>query len=154
MRAFRIADSRFPVFDGRGASIAGGRWNTPGQAVIYAAETFAGAMLEILVHTNLYRLPRNYSHIEVRIPETIRWERFTAFDVPDWNLQNQVAARRFGDQWLGEARSSVLVVPSIVTGGIETNLLLNPLHPEFGTIVASQPQPVKWDSRFFTAQKR
>ncbi len=53
MLAFRIADKRFPIFDGTGARLVGGRWNSPGKAVIYAAETFAGAVLEVLVHSNL-----------------------------------------------------------------------------------------------------
>ena len=45
MRAFRIADRRHPIFDGTGAKLTGGRWNSPGRPVIYAAETFAGALL-------------------------------------------------------------------------------------------------------------
>ena len=57
MRAFRIADRRHPIFDGTGAKLNGGRWNSPGRPVIYAAETFAGGLLEALVHANLGRVP-------------------------------------------------------------------------------------------------
>ena len=53
MIAYRIADARHPIFDGTGAMLRGGRWNSIGQRVIYAAESYAGAMLEILVHANL-----------------------------------------------------------------------------------------------------
>jgi RES domain-containing protein len=52
MQVFRVADRRFPLFDGTGARIVGGRWNSPGRPLIYAAETFAGALLEVLVHSN------------------------------------------------------------------------------------------------------
>lgn len=52
-RAYRIADRRHKIFDGQGAATFGGRWNSPGRRVIYAAETFAGAMLEVLVNANI-----------------------------------------------------------------------------------------------------
>jgi RES domain-containing protein len=154
MRAFRIADGRFPIFDGTGARLAGGRWNTPGRSVIYAVETFAGAMLEILVHTNLYRLPQNYSYVEVRVPETVGGERVSASDLPNWESADQAVTRSLGDRWLAEARSAVLIVPSVVTRGIEANVLLNPLHPDFCKIEASQPRPVHWDIRLFARKER
>jgi RES domain-containing protein len=71
MRAYRIADERFPIFDGTGAKIAGARWNSPGRPVIYAAETFAGAMLEILVHAAIDRLPKTYVYVELGIPDAV-----------------------------------------------------------------------------------
>ena len=61
LRAYRIADRRHKIFDGQGASLLGGRWNSPGRRVIYAAETYAGAMLEALVHANIGRLPKTQS---------------------------------------------------------------------------------------------
>jgi|SRR5277367_457496 len=150
MRAFRIADGRFPIVDGTGARLTGGRWNSAGSPVIYAAETFAGAILEILVHASLFRLPRNYVYVELSIPDTIGSEMASSPDLPDWEFADQAVTRSIGDQWLLEKRSAILIVPSVVTQGIETNVLLNPLHPDFGKIGASQPAPVRWDSRLFT----
>ena len=43
--------------------------------VIYTAETFAGAILEILAHSNLGRIPTTHSVIEVKIPTTCRGNR-------------------------------------------------------------------------------
>src|SRR5271170_6425613 len=131
MRAFRIADRRFPIFDGAGARLVGGRWNSPGRSVIYAAETFSGAMLEILAHANLNRLPRTQACVEIAIPDNIAIERVGINDVRGWQDEDQTAARGFGDQWLSELRTAVLMVPSIVTRGIEHNVLINPLHPDF-----------------------
>ncbi len=71
MHAFRIADRRHPIFDG---TLTGGRWNSPGRPVIYAAETFAGALLEVLVHANLGRVPRTHALIEIAIPESVSIE--------------------------------------------------------------------------------
>jgi len=149
MRAFRIADHRFPILDGTGAKLAGGRWNSPGSPVIYAAETFAGAMLEILVRANLNRLPRTYVYVELSIDETGSCERLAEFGLPGWDSDGELVSRSFGDQWLTKARSAVLIVPSKVTGGVETNLLINPLHPDFDKIRAGEPKTVLWDSRFF-----
>ena len=43
----------------------GARWNSPGRRVIYAAETYAGALLEILVHASGC-LPGNLGYVQLR----------------------------------------------------------------------------------------
>ena len=121
--------------------------------MIYAAQTFAGAMLEILVHSNLYRLPKVYVYIEIRIPDNVSTEHLNGVDRVPGDVAGK-ASVNFGDRWLQEGRSAVLVVPSIVTGGVETNVLFNPAHPDFGMILAGDPKPVLWDSRFFTGNRQ
>jgi RES domain-containing protein len=153
MRAFRIADRRFPIFDGTGARLVGGRWNSPGRGVIYAAETFSGAVLEILVHSSLGRVPKTHAVVEIMIPDEIPIETVAAEAVPGWAAADQIASRNFGDQWLEERRTAVLLVPNAVTGGRERNILLNPGHPEFQRITASAPQQVIWDERLFGRAK-
>ncbi len=154
MRAFRIADRRFPIFDGTGARLVGGRWNSPGRSVIYAAETYAGAVLEVLVHANLSRLPRTLAWIEITIPDEISIETVTAELVPSWESHDLSAARAFGDGWLEERRAAVLLVPSLVTRGRERNVLINPEHRQFGKIKATKPQDAAWDERLFQQRRR
>jgi RES domain-containing protein len=149
MRAFRIADGRFPIFSGMGARLIGGRWNSPGHGVIYAAETFAGAILEILVHANLNRLPLRHAFVEITIPENLKTESMAGEDLSGWDAADQIASRAFGDRWIQERRSSVLLIPSIVTGGHERNVLINPEHGDFRRISATDPEPVRWDQRLF-----
>jgi RES domain-containing protein len=149
MRFFRIADRRFPIFDGTGARLIGGRWNSPGRPMIYAEETFAGALLEVLVHSNLGRVPKTQAVVEITVPGTVAIEALAGGNVPRWDAADQKASRAFGDQWLGEQRSAVLVVPSVVTRGRENNVLINPAHPDFGQIIAGKPQSVNWDRRLF-----
>jgi RES domain-containing protein len=149
MRAFRIADRRFPIFDGTGARLVGGRWNSPGRPVIYAAETFAGAVLEVLVHANLGRVPKTHAVIEITIPDALDREIVTPEELPTWDAEDQTLSRAYGDQWLAESRTAVLLVPSLVTRGREHNVLLNPQHPAFKKITASKPQEVAWDKRLF-----
>lgn len=154
MRAYRIADRRFPLFDGTGARLTGGRWNSPGRAVIYAAETFAGAVLEILVHANLGRVPRTHAWIEIDIPDEVRIETLSAESIPHWETGDPGATRAFADQWLVEARTAVLLVPSFATRGHERNVLINPEHRQFSRIKASKPQMVAWDERLFKQRPR
>ena len=153
MRAFRIADRRFPIFDGAGARLLGGRWNSAGRPVIYCAETYAGALLEVLVHSNLGRVPRSHAVVEISVPDDVRVEVVALNTVPGWDAEDQIASRKFGDQWLDERRTAVLLVPSILTRGRGQNILLNPAHPEFRRITASKPQDVAWDQRLFSRQK-
>jgi len=152
MRAFRVADSRFPLFDGTGARLLGGRWNSPGRSLIYAAETFSGALLEVLVHANLGRVPKTHALVEISIPETVAIEALTRDQLPGWKAEDQLASRAFGDRWILERRSAVLLVPSAVTNGRERSVLMNPEHADFPKIIASQPQEVQWDKRLFAKQ--
>lgn len=149
MRVFRVADRRFPIFDGTGARLIGGRWNSPGRPVVYAAETYAGALLEVLVHANLGRVPKTHAAIEISIPDSIRVESLDAVSLPGWDAEDQIASRAFGGEWLHTRRSAVLLVPSTILRGREHNVLINPEHSDFPQIVASAPQDVQWDKRLF-----
>jgi RES domain-containing protein len=149
LRAFRIARAKSPLFDGTGAALGGARWNIKGQRVIYAAESYATALLEILVHSNLGRVPRGFAFIEISIPTEIDIEEITASDLPKWDSSDCVASRSFGSRWYSEMRSAVLVVPSIAAGGRQRNILINQDHSQFHLLSASAPSPVQWDPRLF-----
>ncbi len=71
MRFYRIADSRHSPETGEGARLHGGRWNSPGRAVIYACETMTGAMLEKLVHTN-GRMPKHQVGVTYEAPNALK----------------------------------------------------------------------------------
>jgi RES domain-containing protein len=149
LQAFRMARAKFPLFDGTGAAIGGACWNTKNQRVIYAAESYATALLEILVHSNLGRVPRGLAVIEIYIPAEIDVEEITARDLPKWNAPDCAASQAFGRRWYSEMRSTVLVVPSVAAGGRARNILINQDHSEFHLLSASAPSPVSWDPRLF-----
>src|ERR1700689_4984852 len=92
LRAFRRADTGHPIFDGTGAMLYGARWNSPGRRVIYAAETYAGALLEILVHAS-GSVPRSQGYVEIDIPAGVSIEVIPAEDVPGWDTPSSEAAR-------------------------------------------------------------
>ncbi len=149
MVAYRIADARHPIFDPAGAMLHGGRWNSIGSRVIYASETYAGALLEILVHANLSRAPKNHMVVRINIPDEIKVEVVSEDMVKDWDAEDAAAARAFGDQWIKESRTAVLKVPSVITQGRENNLILNASHPKFALIKPEPPETVYWDERLF-----
>ena len=148
-QAWRIADGRFDPFSPVGASLVGGRWNSPGLGVIYASRSYAGAMLECLAHAGIGRVPRTHVAVEITIAEAVAVERHDESGLPAaWDRADLRVARAFGDAWIRERRTAVLVVPSVVARR-EGNVLINPQHPDFRGIVAGTPEPVIWDARLF-----
>jgi len=148
-RAFRIADSRHPLFDGTGAYLKGARWNSPGKRVIYAAQTYAGALLEALVHLNFEEVPDSYAWIEILVPESVEVEELGPGEFPGWNGDDFTTMREYGDRWHEQQRTPILLVPSVVTAGVEHNLLINPDHPAFSAIHSAETHEVVWDERLF-----
>lgn len=151
-QAWRIADGRFDVFSPIGATLVGGRWNSPGLGMIYASRSYAGAMLECLAHAGTGRVPKTHVAIEIDIAATVSVELHDEDSLPaGWDHADMRVGRVFGDAWIREQRSAVLVVPSVVARR-EWNVLLNPLHAGFRDIVAGHPEVVVWDARLFTAR--
>jgi RES domain-containing protein len=149
MRIYRIADQRHPIWDGTGAALVGGRWNSPGRPVIYGALSFAGAMLEVLVHSNIGRVPTTQRCVAVDVPDDVPVERLDLTSLPpQWDAASSAEARSLGDRWLMEVRSAVLLVPSVVARQ-EWNALVNPQHPATARLRPGEPQPVIWDRRLF-----
>jgi RES domain-containing protein len=148
-QAWRIADGRFEPFIPVGASLVGGRWNSPGLGVIYASRSYAGAMLECLAHACIGRVPRTHVAVAIAISQALTVEQHDERSLPaGWDNADLRVARAFGDAWIRGLRTAVLVVPSVVARR-EGNVLINPKHPDFSRIVASTPEPVVWDTRLF-----
>jgi RES domain-containing protein len=149
MVVYRIADSRHPIFDATGAMLHGGRWNSVGLRAIYAAETYAGALLEVLVHSNLSQPPKHHRVMRIEVPDKLKVETVSINTVPGWDDEDMRASRDFGDRWIRESRSAVLRVPSVITKGREDNIVFNPAHQDFALIRPGEPELVRWDERLF-----
>jgi RES domain-containing protein len=137
VRVWRLALGRFGGLDGEGARLYGGRWNSPGVPVVYAATHLSLALLEQLVHVSLERLPDAFRAFAIELPDEVLVERVRL--APD--AGDAMACRRYGDVWAAGGRSAALIVPSVVVpaalepGGIgteERNVLLNPRHGSAG----------------------
>jgi RES domain-containing protein len=149
MLAWRISKVQYPPYDGTGARIAGARWNSPGRPVIYTADTFAGAILEILAHALRPRTLAGVHHaVRIDIPDDLV-EVLDPASLPEWQTKGSPEARAFGDAWLAERRSAALAVPAVPSRPIGRNVLINPEHPEAARITVSAPFQVPWDERLF-----
>ena len=149
MQIFRIGDSRHALWDGTGAAMVGGRWNSPGRHAIYGSLSYACSMLEILVHANIGRIPTTHGYVVADVADDMRIERHDSQTLPLGRDSDDFSiARRFGDQWLDELRSAVLIVPSVVAK-LEFNAVVNPRHPAAAQFVVSASQNVIWDQRLF-----
>ena len=145
--AYRIVRKGLPPFDGAGAYRWGGRWTGPGRYVIHAAESYALAVLESLVHFNLGELPPSLIVVRLRIPDTVSREVLKPELLRGWQAsQPNPVSQDFGDRWYGEQRSAVLVVPSVLSP-FEHNLLINQAHPQTRSISVGEPLPATMDER-------
>jgi RES domain-containing protein len=147
MRFYRIADSRHSPENGEGARLYGGRWNSPGRAVIYACETATGAMLEKLVHTN-GRMPKHQVCVTYEAPNALKTISIEPESVPGWEKPDMIESRATGDAWLASGESAILRVPSVVFS-VEHNVLLDPGHQDFAKVRVVGVEPVRWDDRLF-----
>ena len=147
--AWRVAKQRHPAFDGTGAMLNGGRWNSPGRMVVYAADTFAGAILEILAHASRPRtLPGPHHAVRLEFAEDMS-ETIDAEALPGWDTRGSPEALRYGDRWLDDGRTAVLVVPAVASRPVGNLVIINPDHPDARRIAVSEPFAVPWDERLF-----
>jgi RES domain-containing protein len=149
---FRIFKTKFAKtwFDGEGAFLYGGRWNSRGRRVLYTAESLSLAALEILVNLNSAELLSSYSYANVDFEEkdVLPVEDFVKLP-KNWSTSPpRSAVQKIGDEWAASMRSLVLRVPASVVPG-EFNFLLNVGHPSFSTIKRGKPQLFRFDERLY-----
>jgi len=145
---WRITTRRFAdtAFSGEGARLYGGRWNRPGQSLVYTAESRSLALLEMLVQDDPLRA--SYVLIPAQLAADIAIDSLQPADLPlDWRAPaGREVLQSLGAQWLHSLRSAVLVVPSAVVSA-ERNFLINPAHPDFQRILVGQPEALETDLR-------
>jgi RES domain-containing protein len=149
LNAYRIGDpaGRHPIFSAAGSRPYPGRWNTPASPMIYASEHYSTALLEKLVHGS-GALPPNQHFIEITIPNGMSYERLNVAHLPGWDDPGCGPSQRFGEAWQLSRRSAILIVPSIVAR-LDSNILINPDHPETRAITYGLATQVWWDARLF-----
>lgn len=137
-----------PGLDGEGARLAGGRWNSPGRAVVYCSESLALAVLESFVHLppamrGAARLPE-MTAVKLALPEGAELWAPEEAELPEPG--DAEACREFGDEWLAAGRTLALRVPSAVVP-LECNVLVNPAHADAAGIEVLAEAPFRFDRR-------
>jgi len=153
IEAWRIVKRRYTetAFDGEGARLFGGRWNSPGRPAVYVSESRALATLEILAGLGSTAVLPAWVMIGVRFPEDIVTGIEDLLDparLPDgWNAAPPTfVSQGIGDRWLEEAPSAVFRVPSVIVPA-ESNFLLSPRHADFSRIEIGKPEELRLDPR-------
>ena len=150
MRLYRLCRSAHRALDGEGARLYGGRWNSPGRAVIYTSRTLSLAALEYLVHLDPAFAPADLVAMTLEVPDAA----VTALDparLPrGWRtLPAPPACAALGDSWLAGDHSLALAVPSAIVP-LEWNVLLDPRHRGIGSVRVIGEEPFQFDPRLLT----
>lgn len=126
-----------------------GRWNSIGTPMVYCSSSIALATLESLSHVRFGNYPFNRFLIRVDVPTAV-WAKREVLPLPGgWDaVPYGLASRTSGDAWIGSKRSPLSVVPSAIVPE-ELNVLINPLHPDIGAVVATTVRKWLYDHRFF-----
>ena len=117
--------------------------------MVYASETLALATLETLVHYDeSVGQHRRLVVCQASIPADVEVENAPA-SLFSGRWRAYPAPRRLaqvGDAWVAEARTAVLRVSSAVLPR-ESNLLLNPSHPDFARLQLRVLEDFRLDPR-------
>ncbi len=114
----------------------------------YASVTYAGAMLEKLVHTGTGRMPRYQVVVTISVPASTRVEEVNPALRPGW--RRYAVSQRIGRQWFEGGQTAILLVPSIVYEG--QNAIINPAHADAARFTVSRARQVRWDKRLFSEE--
>ena len=124
---------------GAGSGKDGGRWNSPGNAVLYTSGSIALACLETLVHMKL-DLPLNRYLVCIKVPDDI-WNSRVTLTVPypvRWDAEPAgITSANKGDAWIKANSAAIFEVPSVIVPE-ESNFLINPKHLNYSRISAKK----------------
>lgn len=154
-KAWRVVKANYAAsaLSGDGARRFGGRWNSIGRPDIYAADSLAHAVMEILVHISPAMPTGTFVAHELDLPG----DRLVDFPrgslPPSWPSRAALrVTQALGDAWLRDSGSFALRVPGVVVA-FEHNYVINPSHPAYATWLprqlASHPVSINFDPRPF-----
>ena len=131
--------------DGAGGLVVAGRWHSKGRRIVYAADSSALAMLEVLVHLEVETPPVSFQLLKIEAPDA---------KVEHWPMKEDAsdpgATRDWGDAWLATGRTLLARVPSVVAPG-GRNWLINPAHGDAAKLKLLRVGRWPWDKRLFNA---
>lgn len=151
MIVYRLAKSKWcDDLSGKGAELAGGRWNSKGTSMLYTSSSRALCVAEISVHLPLGILPIDYNMISISVPEEIAIMEIHPSSLPkNWNCYPyDDSTQKLGDLFIKEGKFLVLKVPSAVVQG-DFNFLINPRHSQIALIKIESKELFHFDDRLF-----
>lgn len=150
MIVYRLTTFKYRLdLSGKGAQLFGGRWNSPGRALLYCSVDPALCLAEVKVHLPAAYIPVDYQLLRIEIPD-VKDEVIETDQLPfQWqSAPNLATTRSIGDDFLERAACLFLRVPSAVVQR-SVNILVNPDHPDFQQVRLIDSEPFRFDPRLF-----
>ena len=151
MIVYRLSRSKFKNdLSGKGAELAGGRWNSKGVPMLYTSESIALCTVEIAVHMPLGIVPLDYYLVRIELPDLEEMPEVKPEDLPEaWkSFPHANLTQEIGDNFILEEGHLFLKVPSATVQG-NSNYLVNPRHPDFSKVKVLDTVPFEFDKRLF-----
>jgi RES domain-containing protein len=154
---WRLTPPQFArALDGEGSRLVGGRWNSPGRRALYTSSHLSLCVLEVYVHLPLeLRVDLgDFDAIRIEVPDTatkseISLEQFAGLMTSSDPL---AACQMAGDEWLARGSDLMLQVPSVVVPE-DSNMILNPAHPQMNEVVIVSTHSFRFDPRLSIPRK-
>ena len=156
MRLWRLVKTKYAdsAFDGEGARLHGGRWNSPGTRVAYGSDNSALAVLEVLVNLKDDSMLSSYSLITASIPDKLVHALNRRLLPANWRSSPvPPAVQEIGDKWASSNASLALRVPSAIVEASD-NIMINPGHRDFRRFRIESIYRYKFDERFVRHSSR
>lgn len=130
------------ALDGEGARLWGGRWNSAGMPMVYAAATPSLAVLEVLVHLDLPAelLPDDLRLLTIELPDDAAISRL------DPAPSDDAGCVEAGDAFLRAGDALMMLVRSVVVPQ-EWNALINVRHAGMARVAVTEIEPFRLDPR-------
>jgi RES domain-containing protein len=148
---WRLARPEFAgQLDGKGSGVEGGRWNPAGLQALYTSEHLSMSVLEIYVH-----LPPQtrdvlpvLTAVQISVPDSAGTTRVSRERLTELlaDADPLAACRAIGAAWIGRGADLVLQAPSVIIPE-ETNLVLNPAHPQMHDVKIVSMRAFRFDPR-------
>ena len=122
---------------------------------MYLAGSPSAALLESVVHLELPDdlLPDTYQLLKLEVPHGVSREHINPAGLPEQWIEDALATRERGDQWLRSNRTALLEIPSAVVPET-SNWVLNPDHADVRLIQIAWSRRFPYDSRLFRKRVR
>lgn len=138
----RLCKAAHVALDGEGERSWGGRWNSAGRSMVYAAASPSLAVLEVLVHLDLPAelLPDDLRLLTIEVPDDAAVARLDSVPPDDAGCVDA------GDAFLKAGDTLVMLVRSVVVPQ-EWNALINVRHADIARVIFRKDEPFRLDPR-------
>jgi RES domain-containing protein len=136
------------MLSGEGAARYGGRWNSKGVPVVYAAENRIMAVLELLIRQPIDKIYSDYRVLPIELPD----DTFIPKLPVHWK-ENESITRKTGDELLRGGIHLLIKVPSALISN-SYNYLINPLSPKIQKVKLLMPETILMDNRLLEALRK